>query len=148
MTDYTTKTARPWGHFRMLDTGPGFVVKALLVKGEQRLSMQLHRLRSERWTVAMGNAVATVRGVKHALEVGETIFIPVGAPHRLANRAKEPLVVIEVQIGECREEDIVRVDDDYGRANLATGGIITGPVPVFGHETDHEHIIPLKEPLD
>lgn len=141
--DYTTKTVRPWGHFRMLDQGPGFLAKAILVKGGERTSLQTHRLRAERWTVAMGNAVATVRGVKHALAVGDTIFVPVGVPHRLANIAKEPLVVIEVQIGECSEEDIVRIDDD-----LATGGIITGPLPVLGNETGHEHIIPLKEPRE
>ncbi len=148
MPDYSTKTVRPWGHFRLLDQGPGFVAKALLVKGEQRLSMQTHSLRAERWTVAMGNAIATVRGVKHALAVGDTIFIPIGVPHRLANPKKETLVVIEVQFGECREDDIVRVDDDYGRAKMATGGIIRGPMPVLGHESGHEHIIPLKEPFE
>jgi mannose-6-phosphate isomerase-like protein (cupin superfamily) len=143
MPDYTKKTERPWGHFRLLDQGPGFAAKALLVKGEQRLSMQLHRLRAERWTVAMGNAIATVKGVKHALAVGDTIFIPVGVPHRLANPAKEPLVVIEVQFGECSELDLVRIEDDYGRAKLATGGIIHGPLPVLGHESGPEHVIPL-----
>ena len=148
MTDYTTKTVRPWGHFRFLDQGPGFLAKAMLVKGGQRTSLQLHRLRAERWTVAMGNAIATVEGVKHALAVGDTIFVPIGAPHRLANIAKEPLVMIEVQIGECREDDLVRVEDDYGRVKLATSGVITGPLPALGHETGPEHIIPLKEPLE
>ena len=146
--DCTTKTVRPWGHFRMLDQGPGFLAKALLVKGGQRTSLQTHRLRAERWTVAMGSAVATVRGMKHALAVGEAIFVPVGAPHRLANIAKDPLVVIEVQIGECQELDIERLEDDYGRAKLETCGIIRGPLPVLGHESGHEHIIPLKEPLE
>ncbi len=117
MPDYSTKTVRPWGHFRLLDQGPGFAAKVLLVKGEQRLSMQTHSLRAERWTVAMGNAIATVRGVKHALAVDDTIFIPIGVPHRLANIANEPLVVIEVQLGECLEDDIIRLEDMYGRAD-------------------------------
>ena len=114
--DYVTKTIRPWGHFRRLDQGPGFAVKAILVKGEQRLSLQKHRHRAERWTVATGRALATVNGVKYALAPGETVFVPVGAPHRLANPAKEPLVVIEVWIGDRLEEgDIERLADDYGR---------------------------------
>jgi len=113
--DYVTKTPRPWGYFRLLDQGPGFSVKALFVKGEQRLSLQRHAHRAERWTVAMGHAVATVHGVKHALAPGDSIRIPVGAAHRLANPAKESLVVIEVQVGECDELDIIRISDDYGR---------------------------------
>lgn len=123
--DYATKTIRPWGHFRRLDQGPGFAVKALLVKGEQRLSLQRHEHRAERWTVAMGLAVATVNGVKYALNAGETIFVPRGAPHRLANPAKEPLVVIEVWIGDVLDEaDIERLADDYSRIDSKTSDIV------------------------
>lgn len=128
MPDYVTKTVRPWGHFRLLDQGPGFLAKALLVKPKQRLSLQRHAHRAERWTVAMGHGVASVAGVKHALAPGDTLFIPVGVEHRLENKASEPLVVIEVQIGECSETDIERVADDYGRVKLATGGVISNPV--------------------
>ena len=119
--DYATKIIRPWGHFRRLDQCPGFAVKALLVKGEQRLSLQRHQHRAERWTVAMGYAIATVSGIKYSLTPGQTIFIPVGAPHRLANPAKEPLVVIEVWFGDRLDElDIVRLEDDYGREKTKT----------------------------
>ncbi|MBS3927773.1 MAG: phosphomannose isomerase type II C-terminal cupin domain [Sphingomonadales bacterium] len=145
--DYTTKTTRPWGHFRLLDQGPGFIVKAMLVKGEQRLSLQRHTHREERWTVAMGNAVATVSGVKHALAAGDSVVIPRGAAHRLANPAKEPLMVVEVWLGnDLREDDIERLEDDYGRVEFAKGGVISGPPKdIKIGNGEKEHVVPLKE---
>jgi mannose-6-phosphate isomerase-like protein (cupin superfamily) len=145
--DYSTKTVRPWGHFRHLDQGPGFVAKAILVKGEQRLSLQRHQHRAETWTVAMGVAIATVNGVKHALSAGESIRIPLGATHRLTNPAKEPLVIIEVWIGaDLREDDIERLEDDYGREKpFLTGGVITGaPSALIGIDNP-EVVIPLGD---
>ncbi len=147
MPDYETKHARPWGHFRLLDQGPGFVAKAILVKGEQRTSLQRHAHRAETWTVAMGTAIATLNGVKTALNVGETIRIPVGAAHRLANPAKEPLVVIEVWIGaDLREDDIERLADDYGRVPLPDCGVVaSSSAPTLIGDGNNERFIPLSD---
>ena len=110
------RIVRPWGHYKVLDHGPGFLVKALLVKGKQRLSLQRHQHRDEQWTVAMGIAVASVNGQKVELRPGQTLHIPRGAAHRIANPAEAPMVFIEVQTGEdLREDDIERLEDDYGR---------------------------------
>lgn len=145
--DYTTKHVRPWGHFRLLDRGPGFVAKAILVKPNQRLSLQRHSHRAERWTVAMGHGVASVDGTKYALAPGDGLFIPVGAVHRLENKASTPLVIIEVWIGDdLREDDIVRIQDDYGRAQPLEGGVVARSPHMLIGDGSHEHVIPLTDP--
>lgn len=108
---------RPWGHYVVLDAGPGFLVKRLTVDPRQRLSLQHHKHRSEYWLVVSGSGVAT-RGIETwTLRPGDTLQIPEGAHHRLENDGDVPLVVIEVQRGaKLSEDDITRVADDYGRA--------------------------------
>jgi|GEM_PF-1084990 len=146
--NYETKHERPWGHWRLLDRGPGFLVKAMLINGKQRISLQKHLHRSERWTVAMGVGIATLNGVKLELKPGDVLLIPRGATHRLANPAIEPLVMIEVQLGDdLREDDIVRVEDDYGRAVAVPldGGVVTGKTAILGNEGGCELVVPLNE---
>ena len=151
--DYATKHERPWGHFRLLDQGPGFVVKALLVKGEQRLSFQRHVKRAETWTGAMGTARVSIGGVKRELRPGEAVHIPPGVEHRLENCGREPVVVIEVQIGDCDELDITRVSDDYGRTDRPTpdgGHLSRTNTPYPGRDAGPAGgrgcIVPLREP--
>ena len=107
---------RPWGRWQVLDLQSHVVVKKLLVYPGERLSLQRHQHRTERWIVTEG--VATVRcdnNLMH-LSVGESIMIPSGSMHRISNKGTEPLALIEVQIGSyLSEEDIERFSDDYGR---------------------------------
>lgn len=108
---------RPWGRYDLLDEGAGFKVKRITVSPGKRLSYQSHARRSERWVVAMGVARATIDGRVSEAVVGEVVIVPVGAKHRVENPGVEPLVFIEVQIGEyLGEDDIVRHEDDFGRA--------------------------------
>ena len=112
-----TTAYRPWGHAETFRAGPGFLVKRITVTPGESLSLQMHHHRAEHWVVVSGEA-EVVRGEEQfALHPDESTYIPVGTRHRLANRGPEPLVVIEVQVGETlSEDDIVRFDDRYGRA--------------------------------
>ena len=109
---------RPWGAFVVLDDGPLGKVKRITVDPGQRLSYQRHHRRAEHWFVVAGTAVVTLDGVDHEVGVGEAIDIPLGAAHRVRNPGDELLVFVEVQQGDYfGEDDIVRLDDDYGRAD-------------------------------
>lgn len=109
---------RPWGYYIVLEQGTGFKVKRIVVLPGQRLSLQYHCHRSEHWVVVKG-AANIVKGDAHQiLFENESIYIPKETLHRLENMGSEPLEVIEVQVGSYLEEDdIVRVDDMYGRTN-------------------------------
>lgn len=107
---------RPWGAWHVLDHGPGYQVKRIEVRPGQRLSYQTHQHRGEHWAVVQGTATCTLDGETVEVKAGESVDVPVGMPHRIANRHDEDLVVIEVQRGDyLGEDDIVRLDDDYGR---------------------------------
>ncbi len=108
---------RPWGSFEVLTRGPGFQVKRLTVKPEQRLSYQWHRHRAETWTVARGIAQVTIEDEDEMLGPSESIHVPRTHKHRITNPSSvEPLEIIEVQTGDyLGEDDIVRIEDDFGR---------------------------------
>ena len=108
---------RPWGRFIVLDDTPTCKVKRIIVEPGQRLSYQLHHRRAEHWTVVAGTALVTLNGEDITVEPGASIDIPRGADHRVRNPGTEPLEFIEVQMGDYfGEADIVRLEDDYGRA--------------------------------
>ncbi len=111
------REARPWGSFEILASGPGFQVKRLTLKTESRLSLQWHRHRDETWVVARGTAKVTVGDEVHTLGRGQTAFVARNVHHRIENISSvEPLEIIEVQTGDyLGEDDIVRIEDDYGR---------------------------------
>lgn len=112
---------RPWGAFLVLDDGPLGKVKRITVDPGQRLSYQLHHRRKEHWFVVAGRAVVTLDGTDHEVLPGEAVDIPLGTAHRVRNPGDEPLVFVEVQQGDYfGEDDIVRLEDDYGRAEPAT----------------------------
>jgi mannose-6-phosphate isomerase len=112
-----TGEQRPWGAYVVLDDGPLAKVKRITVDPGQRLSYQRHHRRTEHWFVVAGVALVTVDDVKHEVNVGESIDIPLGAAHRVQNLGESPLVFVEVQQGDYfGEDDIVRLEDDYGRA--------------------------------
>jgi mannose-6-phosphate isomerase-like protein (cupin superfamily) len=107
---------RPWGSWHVLDEAPGFKVKRIEVHPHHRLSLQTPAQRSEHWTVVRGTATCVVNGEEHVVPVGGALDVPVGAVHRICNEHDEPLVVIEIQRGPyLGEDDITRLDDDYGR---------------------------------
>jgi mannose-1-phosphate guanylyltransferase/mannose-1-phosphate guanylyltransferase/mannose-6-phosphate isomerase len=108
---------RPWGYYQGLHEGVGFQVKRLTVKPGGRLSLQKHAKRSEHWTVVQGVAQVTRDHEVFELKANESTFIPLGAVHRLENAGDAEMTVIEVQCGSyLGEDDIVRLDDVYGRA--------------------------------
>jgi mannose-6-phosphate isomerase-like protein (cupin superfamily) len=107
---------RPWGYFQVVDQGAGFRVKRLCVRPGQRLSYQRHESRSEHWYVVSGRGVVTLDGVSREVGPGATVDVPVGAAHRAACAGEEDFVLIEVQTGSYfGEDDIERLEDDYGR---------------------------------
>ena len=111
------RETRPWGSFEVLTSGPGFQTKRLTVKAESRLSLQWHRHRDETWVVARGTAKVTVGEEEHTLGRGQSISVERNVHYRIENISSvEPLEIIEVQTGDyLGEDDIVRVEDDFGR---------------------------------
>jgi len=108
---------RPWGTWQVLDTGDGWKVKRIEVRPGHRLSYQTHAQRAEHWVVVAGTATCTIDGRTVVAGPGEVVAVAIGAAHRIANAHDEDLVIIEVQRGDYTgEDDIVRLDDDYGRS--------------------------------
>ncbi|AFV24580.1 mannose-1-phosphate guanylyltransferase (GDP) [Methanolobus psychrophilus R15] len=108
---------RPWGSYTLLENSGGHKIKNIAVLPGKKLSLQLHHHRSEHWVVVKGMACVENDGQKFFLRQGESTFIKAGSKHRLSNSGRLPLEIIEVQLGEyVEEDDIVRFDDEYGRA--------------------------------
>jgi len=108
---------RPWGTYTVLEEAPTFKVKRIEVLPGKRLSYQKHAQRAEHWVVVAGTAKVTLDGREFTIRTGEAIDIPVGAAHRVENSADDDLIFIEVQRGNyLGEDDIVRLEDDFGRA--------------------------------
>jgi len=107
---------RPWGYYETIDLGERFHVKRIVVNPGGMLSLQKHRHRAEHWVVVRGTAEVTIGEDTRAVHENESIFIPIGSVHRLANQGKIPLELIEVQTGSyLGEDDIVRLKDVYKR---------------------------------
>ena len=107
---------RPWGHYTSVAEGLTWQVKRLEIKPQESLSLQMHYHRAEHWVVVNGTAKVEINGEITLLNVNESIFVPLGAKHRLSNPCMIPLVLIEVQSGKyLGEDDIIRFDDNYGR---------------------------------
>ena len=107
---------RPWGSYTVLEEASNFKVKRIEVLPGKRLSYQKHSQRAEHWFVVEGTAKVTLDGNEITIQTGESIDIPIGAAHRVENPGDEDLIFIEVQRGTyLGEDDIVRLQDDYGR---------------------------------
>lgn len=116
VTENHLKVHRPWGSYQSLDSGDRHQVKRIVVKAGGRLSLQKHHHRSEHWVVVRGTALVTVNDMEKTVHENESIYIPIGALHRLENPGKIPLELIEVQTGSyLGEDDIIRIEDDYRR---------------------------------
>ncbi|MFC7537238.1 mannose-1-phosphate guanylyltransferase/mannose-6-phosphate isomerase [Sphingomonas sp. GCM10030256] len=111
---------RPWGTYETTDRGNRFQTKRIVVRPGAQLSLQLHHHRSEHWIVVKGTARVTIGEQVRLLQENESTYIPAGEKHRLENPGKIPLELIEVQCGAyLGEDDIVRLEDQYGRTELA-----------------------------
>ena len=107
---------RPWGYYESIDAGDRFQVKRIVVLPGGMLSLQKHRHRAEHWVVVRGTAEVTVNETTRPVHENESIYIPIGSVHRLANQGRIPLELIEVQTGSyLGEDDIVRLEDVYRR---------------------------------
>jgi mannose-1-phosphate guanylyltransferase/mannose-6-phosphate isomerase len=117
LTQDHLKVHRPWGSYQSVDQGDRFQVKRIVVKQGGRLSLQMHHHRAEHWIVVRGTARVTIGDNESVLHENESIYVPIGARHRLENPGKIDLELIEVQTGSyLAEDDIVRFEDDYHRS--------------------------------
>lgn len=116
LTEFHRTVHRPWGTYTVLEEGANFKIKRIVVKPGAKLSMQMHKHRSEHWVVVSGEATITNGDMVFTLQANQSTYIPKTHRHRLANEGAEPLAIIEVQCGDyVGEDDIVRFDDTYGR---------------------------------
>ena len=112
-----TRETRPWGYYEILYTEDGMQIKRLVVTNGKRLSLQSHEKRSEHWYIKQGQALAEIEGKIYALKVGHSITILKGEKHRVSAAGSDDLELVEIQEGTyLGEDDIVRYDDDFGRA--------------------------------
>lgn len=110
------KANPPWGQWEVLLSEEGYKVKRIIVLPGHRLSYQKHFHRSEHWVAVQGQGVITLDGQEIILDPGKAVDIPAEAAHRAGNRGDEPFVFIEIQRGGyLGEDDIVRLEDSYGR---------------------------------
>jgi mannose-1-phosphate guanylyltransferase/mannose-6-phosphate isomerase len=113
---FHTKVLRPWGDFETIGINDRFKVKKITVKPKASLSLQMHNHRSEHWIVVKGTAHVTCGNKEFVLSEDQSTYIPLGKKHRLENKGKIPLEIIEVQTGGyLGEDDIIRFSDIYGR---------------------------------
>jgi mannose-1-phosphate guanylyltransferase/mannose-6-phosphate isomerase len=114
--DTHAKVHRPWGNYQSLDRGERYQVKRIVVNPGGRLSLQKHAHRAEHWIVVRGTALVTIGNEKKMLKENESVYVPLGAVHRLENPGTTPVEMIEVQSGNyLGEDDIVRLEDVYQR---------------------------------
>ena len=107
---------RPWGWYQTMDLGDRFRVKRLVVAPGKKLSLQKHHHRAEHWVVVRGTAEVTRDHEVLVVHENESIYLPSGCAHRLSNPGKIPVEIVEVQTGTyLGEDDIVRIEDDFGR---------------------------------
>ena len=112
------KSERPWGRYEVLQESPTHKVKCIWVLPGKRLSYQRHKYRAEHWFIVVGDAEVTIDGVSRRMSAGESVDFGIGVAHRIANIGSTDRMLIEVQTGTYfGEDDIERLEDDFGRAN-------------------------------
>ncbi len=111
----TSKTIikKPWGFYEILYELNNYKIKKIVINKDHKISLQYHFNRDEYWIVIDGFGISTINNLKENLYKGKSLFIPNKTIHRI--EAKTDLEIIEVQIGDCNENDIVRLEDDYNR---------------------------------
>lgn len=110
------KEERPWGSFENIFESDKCKVKKIIIKPNKRPSYQYHLKRSEIWHIIQGNGIVTLEGEDIEIQIGSSVMVPIGSKHRVFNNGETDLIFIEIQSGTYfGEDDIVRVEDDYGR---------------------------------
>ncbi len=139
---------RPWGYYKSLLHGDRYKIKKIVVYPSAKLSYQMHYHRSEHWVVVRGTAKVVINGREHVVREGESIFVPKAALHRLENPGKIDLEIVEIQQGEyLHEDDIIRVEDEYGRADAVGGKVVKGVVEsVNGNGAERVEAVPEPKP--
>ena len=110
------KSERPWGRYEVLQESATHKVKCIWVNPGRRLSYQRHKFRAEHWFIVSGDAEVTINGAIKKVGPGDTVDFAIGVLHRIANIGTSEVVFVEVQTGTYfGEDDIERVEDDFGR---------------------------------
>jgi mannose-6-phosphate isomerase len=110
------KSERPWGRYEVLQEATNHKVKCIWVSPGKRLSYQRHQKRAEHWFIVSGHGEVTIDGVVKPIKAGDTVEFGIGVLHRISNTGNEEIVFVEVQTGTYfGEDDIERVEDDFGR---------------------------------
>lgn len=111
----TERFDRPWGWYENLKEDEEYKVKRLYVRSDQKISLQYHNQRDEHWVVVSGDGKLELNEQTKNIKVGDYIFVPVLSEHRITG-GNDGIIIVEVQLGKiCNEEDIVRIEDAYGR---------------------------------
>ena len=113
-TPFTVK--RPWGEFRQYTADENVTVKTIITLGGERLSLQKHQKRSEFWHILKGTPEITIDDKKFLAKPGDEFNIPIGSLHRLSAVNSEDVEILEIARGDFDENDIERIEDNYGRA--------------------------------
>ena len=111
---------RPWGSFNVIMDKEFVKIKELIINPKSKISLQLHRKREEFWVVLKGKGILTLGLDEIPVEEGQPIHIRKYEMHSINNYTDEDLVIIEIQKGVCKEDDIIRIEDDYGRLQKET----------------------------
>ena len=106
----------PWGWYEVLSGNNSFWNKLMCVLPGKRLSLQIHEDRDEFWKIESGFGAAQIGDDMHVASVGKTFFVPRGTKHRITNTGTMPITFYEIAMGSVREDDIVRLEDDFGRS--------------------------------
>ncbi len=107
---------RPWGNYHIIAKNLGYQIKEIKVSVNSKLSLQKHQNRAEFWQIIKGKCMVIVDEKEYELEDNDSIYIPKNTLHRIENIGNQELIFIEIQLGkDLKEEDIVRIEDDYGR---------------------------------
>ena len=113
---YIEKEERPWGRYFVIQEEQDYKIKRIEVEPGNRLSYQYHTKRSEFWLIVSGSALITINDKTSEYKAGNSVSIPVKSKHRVENKYEKLLVFIEIQTGDYfGEDDIIRINDDYGR---------------------------------
>ena len=109
------KEKRPWGYYENILEGDKYKVKRIVINPDQAISLQLHDKRSEYWVIVEGEGIMTLGDYSFEVSPGVSLSIEKREIHRVKAKSFNQLVIIETQLGECSEEDITRLEDEYGR---------------------------------
>lgn len=106
---------KPWGYYEDLYRSAEVTLKKLMIKSGEEISYQLHQERAEMWYIVSGEGKFVKNGVNRLVFPGDIVTVEVGAKHQIVNVGDKPVIIHEMQCGNCREDDIERIEDKYGR---------------------------------